>query len=465
MPLWIVLQLGSLSRILCVLSPRGTMAIKRDCARIFRSRFESIFRMLTVNRSSVQGCHDENQVQRASYGCAIVCIRQLEARDCSSYHSSKIKEYCQWDHFNATCPRGNVIVMETARYGRMEVGRCISIEYEVGCSANVLRHVDDRCSGRRSCSIGFPDSDLFKVQPCRKDLVAYFTASYSCVQVAGGGAPSDPVSPSTPCNSKLVLTQPSGFIASSITRRSSLGSHRCPWSIKVAPGQRIQLSLLDFSSGMLGSPRSTSVRYTSTPNPAATLKKYSCPVCAVVRETYGANNIYLCDDDNSKSVIGTTVHSKRQRVVFMSKRNVLDVHLVNVSSSSRSSETNFLLKYEASRLFPDRLIDCTNSSIITIFATLRCSSVIEASVDDANANPVGCPDVEAPFGTWLDRTGDTLMLACNFTTERWHLVCRGTSWVGTIRNCSKVAPLAYSSRCSKHTVCQLYAQIHNCTFA
>ncbi|ELU10789.1 hypothetical protein CAPTEDRAFT_200225 [Capitella teleta] len=365
--------------------------------------------------------------------------------------AGEIREYCQWEHFNATCPRGNVIVMETARYGRMEVGRCVSIEYKVGCSANVLRHVDDRCSGRRSCSIGFPDSDLFKMQPCRKDLVAYFTASYSCVQVAGGGAPSDSVSPSTPCNRKLVLTQPSGFIASSITRRSSLGSHRCPWSIQAAPGQRIQLSLLDFSSGMLGSPRSTSIRDTlsSTPNPADMRKAYPnnivCPVCAVVRETYGANNIYLCDDDNPESVIGTTVHSTRQRVVFTSKRNVLDVHLVNVSSSSRSYETNFLLKYEgkqlASRLFPDRFIDCTHSSIITIFATLRFSSMIKASVDGANVNPVGCPDVDPPFGMWLVRTGDALMLACNFTTERWHFVCRGTSWLDKREpNVLRVAP-------------------------
>ena len=39
-----------------------------------------------------------------------------------------------------------------------------------------------RCSGRRTCIINVPDPGLFNVQPCRKDLIAYFSASYSCVK-------------------------------------------------------------------------------------------------------------------------------------------------------------------------------------------------------------------------------------------------------------------------------------------
>lgn len=43
----------------------------------------------------------------------------------------------------------------------------------------------------------------------------------------------------------------SGFIASIVTNETrnytDCGSSRCPWSIKVEPGQRINLTLYDFT--------------------------------------------------------------------------------------------------------------------------------------------------------------------------------------------------------------------------
>ena len=73
--------------------------------------------------------------------------------------------------------------MDTARYGRMQFGRCISKEYGyVGCSQEVLEYSDSRCSGRRHCQM--PVSDFLKEQlrPCPKDVTPYFEASYRCVQ-------------------------------------------------------------------------------------------------------------------------------------------------------------------------------------------------------------------------------------------------------------------------------------------
>ena len=54
------------------------------------------------------------------------------------------EEFCQWETFNATCGEGEVIVMRTARYGRMKLGKCLTTDYFVGCSADVLSHVDTR---------------------------------------------------------------------------------------------------------------------------------------------------------------------------------------------------------------------------------------------------------------------------------------------------------------------------------
>ena len=92
-------------------------------------------------------------------------------------------EYCQWDVFNASCPRGEVIVMESAQYGRMELGRCLLKDYGyVGCGDSVLPYLDSKCSGRRSCTINIPDRVLDKVLPCPGDLKSYLQASYTCIK-------------------------------------------------------------------------------------------------------------------------------------------------------------------------------------------------------------------------------------------------------------------------------------------
>ena len=91
------------------------------------------------------------------------------------------EEYCQWESFNATCGRHQLIVVTSAVYGRMRVGRCVPYDYYVGCSTDVIDHLASRCSARRHCVVPIPAPELFKVHPCRKDLVAYMDATYQCV--------------------------------------------------------------------------------------------------------------------------------------------------------------------------------------------------------------------------------------------------------------------------------------------
>ena len=91
-------------------------------------------------------------------------------------------EYCQWETFNATCSRGSVVVMQSARYGRMKHGRCADTDVYIGCSADVLLQMDERCSGRQSCMLAIPDSYLHQQQPCPNDMMAYLEASFVCVR-------------------------------------------------------------------------------------------------------------------------------------------------------------------------------------------------------------------------------------------------------------------------------------------
>ena len=96
--------------------------------------------------------------------------------------SMGVVEYCKWETFNATCEPGSVVVMQSARYGRMRQGRCASTDVFIGCSADVLTQMDSRCSGRETCNIVIPDATLHQQQPCPNDIMAYLEASYTCVQ-------------------------------------------------------------------------------------------------------------------------------------------------------------------------------------------------------------------------------------------------------------------------------------------
>ena len=92
-------------------------------------------------------------------------------------------EYCQWETFEASCSGiDQVILMESARYGRMHFSRCVREDHgSIGCAADVISHLDRICSGRRRCHVTIPDSTLHAAHPCPRELMPYLEASYSCV--------------------------------------------------------------------------------------------------------------------------------------------------------------------------------------------------------------------------------------------------------------------------------------------
>ncbi len=95
---------------------------------------------------------------------------------------SGMRDYCQFESFDAACAQDEVILMKAARYGRMRVGRCVARDYGyISCAADVMDELDKRCSGKRQCHFNIPSlRDTF--QPCPKDLTVYLEASYSCVK-------------------------------------------------------------------------------------------------------------------------------------------------------------------------------------------------------------------------------------------------------------------------------------------
>jgi len=91
---------------------------------------------------------------------------------------------CHW--------RSEVIVMTSARWGRMKTGRCLEIHPNLlakngedplflGCSEDVLHVLDEKCSGRASCDVRIAD-ELDDIEPCYPDLTRYLEYSYTCVK-------------------------------------------------------------------------------------------------------------------------------------------------------------------------------------------------------------------------------------------------------------------------------------------
>jgi len=52
------------------------------------------------------------------------------------------RQYCHNDVFRAECPSGHVILMTSAVYGRMSLGRCVKTDFGfIGCKVDVIEHV------------------------------------------------------------------------------------------------------------------------------------------------------------------------------------------------------------------------------------------------------------------------------------------------------------------------------------
>ncbi len=92
-------------------------------------------------------------------------------------------EYCNMETFEARCSPDEVVVAESARYGRMRLGHCVAVSYgTLGCSVDALAFLDRRCSGRSQCSIKLPDDALYGLKPCPSDVTSYLEASYTCLR-------------------------------------------------------------------------------------------------------------------------------------------------------------------------------------------------------------------------------------------------------------------------------------------
>ena len=242
------------------------------------------------------------------------------------------------------CNGNEIIVISSAEYGRMELGRCITEPNEfMGCTNDVLPLIDRWCSGRRECVVGVPNPKLEEFnQNCLKVLIKYLLLKYSCVPGKGDimqfiicmfiiiiisivdiiiiiiiikvlWAFELPVNNDCSSSRSTSLIGAEGMISSSTYDIKGCGSHNSPWIISAQPGQTINISIIDFGT------------HTESSN------LVSCPVVyGYVREGALGINYTICNGHH------------RERAVYSSKTNKVEIEIL---PRRIRRDKNFVLKY------------------------------------------------------------------------------------------------------------------------
>jgi len=118
-------------------------------------------------------------------------------------------------------------------------------------------------------------------------------------------------------NSLLVTTRPEGVVASVVTSETGCGSHVAPWRLHALPGQRFNVTLIDFAHAL------------STGSSSA--ERHACYAYAVFKEA--GKSFTLCGN----------LDGERESVAYVSTTEKLTVSVI--SRTDAEIPRNFLLKY------------------------------------------------------------------------------------------------------------------------
>ena len=116
-----------------------------------------------------------------------------------------------------------------------------------------------------------------------------------------------------------------GFISSYVTQHSRCGDADHPWLLKAAVGQRINITLIDFTIDQVA---------------AHEVDANLCMVYATIRE--GING----------GIVHTVCGGRKQKFVpvFMSASNIVEIRIISKPKQTNSNG-QFLLKYEGLFIF------------------------------------------------------------------------------------------------------------------
>ena len=119
---------------------------------LFSSKHFAIKTWLRLYFTVLTMVHDTNASEIVS-GINPSCSSALKSAQ-EFQRSVNFSETCNAETFIAKCDVNEVVVMTSAMYGRMEIGRCVEEDVGyLGCQNDALDVMDAECSGRRECHI------------------------------------------------------------------------------------------------------------------------------------------------------------------------------------------------------------------------------------------------------------------------------------------------------------------------
>ncbi|ELT93840.1 hypothetical protein CAPTEDRAFT_193943 [Capitella teleta] len=92
---------------------------------------------------------------------------------------------CDNDIFQARCPSPQRILISHAKYGHIEVSKCVDAMFSsfgaLGCYANVTDIVGSRCNGKPRCEIDGDDPVIVSSNVCKAGLPVYMDIAHVCL--------------------------------------------------------------------------------------------------------------------------------------------------------------------------------------------------------------------------------------------------------------------------------------------
>lgn len=104
----------------------------------------------------------------------------------ASLHISETNTQTCWDDtMSARCPYSQNILITKARFGHIEVSKCVDQVFDslgsLGCYANVTDIVGSKCNGKTRCEVACQDTDIVASKTCKIGLPMYLDVTFVCI--------------------------------------------------------------------------------------------------------------------------------------------------------------------------------------------------------------------------------------------------------------------------------------------
>lgn len=143
------------------------------------------------------------------------------------------------------------------------------------------------------------------------------------------------------------LTAQKGYLSSWVAKQTGCGSPTTPWILESSPGQRINFTLIDFTSAAVGG--AMSVEY------GVDVQSGRWSTC---------RDLIIIREDKREQRINNCLVRGRQSLIYTSATNSVELQLINVPID----DTHFIVKYEGEAL-SHRLLLSRNLLISVISKT------------------------------------------------------------------------------------------------